>query len=447
MKRIGFIIGVFAAWIFIAQYGRTAGRTIEIYPGTNVFSAAAQSLIAGDTLIVHQGTYNETVRMSIQVSGTAASPIVIMGASGETRPLITRPGTASIQNTFNIEGSAKYLTIKGLEVTGNGGDGVNMSGLLNHVTIEDMVIHEVDVGINFRNSMDNMVIRRNHIYHTGRDGGTGEGMYVGCNDATCIVHDSLIEQNWIHDNLAGTTQGDGIEVKVGSYANTVRDNVIYNMFYPGIFVYGTGANPRNIVEGNVIWNTLEGIYAVADAIVRNNIVLNAGTGLSLYSHGQVAQMKNVTAVNNTLYNNNEGVYLRWTAGATNMILANNAVYSPTTTALSLSSSVGTFVANFVTGSSDRSLDGVAFINGGSTSTAFVNAATKNFWPKVGSPLIGAASATYAPPLDFNSYARVTPFDVGAYETNGMASNPGWVISESFKTLSQPKKRGGQITSP
>ena len=217
---------------------------VEIHPGTNVFKPAAESLKPGDTLIVHQGTYLETNRMSIQVQGTASAPIIIKGADAEARPVITRPGSASLQNTINIEGSARYLTIKGLEIIGNGGDGVNMSGALSFVTLEDLVIHDVDVGINFRNSMDHMTIRRNHIYNTGRNGGTGEGMYVGCNNATCIVRDSVIENNWIHDNLPGTTQGDGIEMKVGSHSNVIRDNVIYNMSYPGILVYGTGSKPR-----------------------------------------------------------------------------------------------------------------------------------------------------------------------------------------------------------
>jgi len=95
--------------------------------------------------------------------------------------------------------------------------------------------------------MNNIVARHNEIYLTGRLNGTGEGMYVGCNNATCIVSDSLIENNWIHDVLPGTTQGDGIEVKVGSHSNVIRDNVIYNRTYPCIFVYGTlGNSPTTI---------------------------------------------------------------------------------------------------------------------------------------------------------------------------------------------------------
>jgi hypothetical protein len=288
--------------------------------------------------------------------------------------------------------------------------------------------------------MNNITVRRNHIRRTGIGGGTGEGMYVGCNDATCIVRDSLIENNWIHDALPGTTQGDGIEVKVGSHSNVIRDNVIYNMPYPGIFVYGTGSNPPNLVEGNVIWNCLEGIYAVADAIVRNNIVIGSGTGLSLYSHVQVAQMKNIVAVNNTLYDNNSGVYMRWGGSVSNMRLANNAIYSPGKTAVNAGSAISAgaaLAANYIQGSSSVAVDNARFFDGGSASTAFVDAANRDFWPRAGSVLLDRGSATEAPPLDFNRTARSAPIDVGAYEVLGLASNPGWRLAEGFKGGNAP----------
>lgn len=179
--------------------------------------------------------------------------------------------------------------------------------------------------------MNNIVARRNEIYRTGARNGTGEGMYVGCNNATCPVSDSLLENNWIHDVLRRTTQGDGIEVKVGSHSNIIRNNVIYNRPYPGIFVYGTLANRANLVKGNVIWNCLEGIYAVSDAIVRNNIILNGASDLLLYPQAQVPLLKNVTAVNNTLYGNATGVRVCW--GGVNMVLANNAIYPPGASAI------------------------------------------------------------------------------------------------------------------
>jgi hypothetical protein len=433
--RISLLILVGAALSILCLATKAEAAILEIYPGTNVFKPAAESLKPGDTLIVHPGTYWETNRISIQGQGTVSAPIIIKKADGEARPIITRPTSAGLQNTINIEGSARYLTIQGLEIVGNGGDGVNMSGTLSFVTLEDLVIHDVDVGINFRNSMDHITVRRNHIYNTGRNGGTGEGMYVGCNNATCIVRDSVIENNWIHDNLPGTTQGDGIEVKVGSHSNVIRDNVIYNMSYPGILVYGTGVNPANVIEGNVVWNCLEGISALADAIVRNNIVISSGCGLCIYSHAQVSQRKNITAVHNTVYNNDSGLYYRW-SGA-NLVLANNAIYSPGKTAIdtngTIISSGGAVAANFVEGTMrGDSIGGTRFYNGGTSGTAFVNSSTKDFWPRTGSPLIGAANASHAASLDFNGATRGSPYDVGAYETNGQAQNSGWAITPGFK---------------
>jgi len=55
------------------------------------------------------------------------------------------------------------------------------------VTIEDSEIYATaDVGIsaNAGGTYDGLVIRRNHIHHTS---GSGEGMYLGCNDDACRV--------------------------------------------------------------------------------------------------------------------------------------------------------------------------------------------------------------------------------------------------------------------
>jgi Right handed beta helix region len=421
---------------------QAAGRVLDLRPGGS-FETMVENLMAGDTLIVHAGTYADSGRISISARGTAAAPIVIRGAMGEARPVITRPITAALQNTINIEGAA-YLTIKGLEIVGNGGDGVNLNSFPTFITLEDLRIHDVDVGINFRSSMNNIVARRNEIYRTGARNGTGEGMYVGCNNATCLVSDSLIENNWIHDVLPGTTQGDGIEIKVGSHSNIIRDNVIYNRPYPCIFVYGTLANRANLVEGNMVWNCLEGIYAVSDAIIRNNIILDSTLGLSLYPHAQVPVLKNITAVNNTLYGNRTGVQIRW--GGTNMVLANNAIYSPGATAINGGSGISASAIvrnNYIEGTSTAPIDNARFFNGGSSITAFTNAATRNFWPTANSILLGKSDPALAPVIDFNASTRVAPHDVGAYQRNGLASNPGWAITTGFKAPLPPGGGAGE----
>src|ERR1700687_3111595 len=81
--------------------------------------------------------------------------------------------------------------------------------------------------------------------------------------------------------------------------------------YPGIFVYGGGPG-TNIVEGNVIWNAGEGIQVVSDAVVRNNIIFNCeATGITAAPHGAMPAVRNVTIVNNTIFNAPVGVRMRW----------------------------------------------------------------------------------------------------------------------------------------
>ena len=142
-----------------------------------------------------------------------------------------------------------------------------------------------------------------------------------------------------------------------------------------------------------MWNCLEGIYAVSDAIIRNNIILDSTSGLSLYSHVQVPVMKNITAINNTLYGNRTGVRVRW--GGTNMTLANNAIYSPAARAIDAGAGISASAIvrnNYIEGTSAAAIDNVRFFNGGSSPKVFTNAATRNFWPTANSILLGKADA-------------------------------------------------------
>jgi hypothetical protein len=383
------------------------GAVTEIFPGDS-FEAAVESLSPGDTLIVHAGTYAESGRISIGVLGTESQPVVIKGAAGEARPLITRPAGSTPQNTINVEG-ASYLTLQRLEITGNG-DGINMSGGPHHITLEDNEIHDIDVGINFRSSMDSILVRRNHIYNTN---GTAEGMYIGCNNGACAVSNSIIERNWIHDTRG--SQGDGIEIKYGSWGNIIRDNVIHDANFPCILAYGvTDANidRPNIIEGNVVWNCGQSIDVIADAVVRNNIVI--GT-LETQSHAQVPIMRNVTIVNNTVIGS---MPLRgWGSDSSTLTVANNAIY-------------GGAITNQPGGAAYSSnLQYSAGTNG-----IFVDPDNQDFWPAPGSPLIGSADNTHTPITDFNGTVRQAPTDVGAHETDGMASNPGWPIQAGFKAV-------------
>ena len=418
--------------------------TFEIHAATvdsdEEFERLANSLKPGDELILHGGLYVQSDRRAVTAQGTATEPIIIRAATGE-HPVLTRPAD-DIDRHNNIEFvDCCHLVVHGLKFKG-GSSGVRfIRG--HHVTFERCEIWETGNNALTMNSGDcgNFVIRGNHIHHTGLSTSRpteGEGMYIGCHNGSCITTDTLVEGNYIH-HLRGTSIGgnDGIEIKFGSYGNVVRDNVIHDTNisrqYPGIFVYGGGPKV-NTVEGNAIWHAGEGIQVVSDAIVRNNIIIDCSvTGITAAPHAAVSEMRNVRIVNNTIANAPRGVLIRWSE-AENMIFSNNAVYCPEQTAIDASGiSDVTACANYVEGRvQGTAIDRIRFIEGGAMAEVFVGPVKKNFWPRPDSVVIGRASGSFTPEMDFNHVTRDAPSDVGAYESDGKAENPGWQVRPGFK---------------
>jgi len=424
----------------------TCGATFEIYPATvdseEQYESIANSLKPGDELVLHGGVYSQSSRRAITANGTLTQPIAIRAAEGE-RPLLTRPAD-NIDRHNNIEFiDCSYLIIRGICFKG-GSSGVRfIRG--HHITFEECEIFETGNNALTMNSgdCDSFVIRRNHIHHTGlsSSGPTeGEGMYIGVHNGSRITTNTLVEGNYIH-HLRGTSNGgnDGIEIKFGSYGNTVRDNVIHDTNigrqYPGIFVYG-GGKGINIVEGNVIWNAGEGIQVVSDAVVRNNIILDCSvTGITAAPHAAVPHLRNVKIVNNTIVNHPLGVRIRWQK-ASDLLFANNAIYCPKFRAIDASGiGNGTFSANYMEGRLiGVTIDDSRFCDGGSIYTALAEPDRRNYWPKPGSVLVANADATFTPEQDFNHTTRKAPFDIGAYESEGHTGNPGWQVQMGFKSI-------------
>lgn len=417
-------------------FSSAQAATIDLFPGES-FESAVESLGPGDLLIVHEGTYSDSGRISITVHGTPQAPVVIKGADGEDMPVITRPASAAVQNTINIEG-ASNLQLTRLEIIGNGGDGINMNSAPSFITLDNLEIHDVDVGINFRSSMHHITVRRNHIHHTGALNGTGEGMYVGCNDATCSVSESLIENNWVHDTT-NSTQGDGIEVKLGSHSNVVRDNVIHDTGYPCILVYGTTGNPVNIVEGNVMWNCGDsGMQAAADAVIRNNIILvDSATGFNSQSH-QGAVPSNLQFVHNTVVGGNPCLRLSGWGGRPGLVFANNAVYCDADNFV-IGDLTGVTVAGNVVTPATSALPASGFRVGQTAAADLSDPSARNVYPRQASRLIDAAATPHATIADFNNTMRSATPEAGAYEWTG-AQNPGWSVAAGFKNapvIAQP----------
>jgi MYXO-CTERM domain-containing protein len=413
--------------------------------------AAIAALQPGDELVLGGGTYSIAQLFEIGVSGTADQPIVIRAADGET-PIITRPDAN--QNVVNVVGS--YVVLRGLEITG-GSRGVRLQTGASFVTIEDCRIHDTAANAIAANdtgsSYAGIVIRHNEISHTG---GNGEGMYLGCNDDGCQFHEGLIEQNWVHDTNGPTVdQGDGIEIKEGSWGNVVRDNVIHDTGYPCIITYSTvGNGPANVIERNFMYACGDhGIQSAADAIIRNNIILGAASdGIRNQPH-QAGSPANLMILHNTILKP-AGDAIRSDGIVGSVLIANNAVYAQSgaairvagdLTAVNVAGNVGQgSVIGVSTGWSATGTLGEDFV-----AAMYSGAPPNDVFPKTGSHLVGTADNAFLAMDDFNGTSRDGALDAGAYKYDA-AGNPGWVLASGFKdavpTTSTTTGAGGGATT-
>lgn len=369
------------------------------------------SLAPGDEIVLEAGIYSDSRRLEISQRGTKEKPITIRAAAG-AKVILQRPD--SKQNSVNLAG-CQHLIIRDLEITGGSAAvriGKKGAHLAKFITLENLHIHHIGgvaVTANYPGEIyESLTFRRNHIHHTG---GHGEAFYLGSNSKPdgstngCIFN-SIIENNYIHDLKGGTvSQGDGIELKDGSYGNIVRDNVIHDTNYPGIIVYDTDGKAPNIIERNVIWNTGDhGIQAAADAIIRNNIIFDTkGEGIYCRNH-QSAVVGSLTIVHNTILSSSSIRIIAPERFSGKVIIANNALSAK-----------------------PRVQDDPAITQSSNV------IGIKEAFPAPGSPVIRAADPDHLTKVDFNKSPRKNSRDAGAYRY-AVSGNAGWSISKEFKVV-------------
>jgi len=266
---------------------------------------SGSGLKPGDELVLGPGVYSDRRLLKVSHRGKRGKPVTVRGERGA---VIRRPDAR--QNTINLAG-AQYLVLRDLEITG-GAAGIRIHAdggtPAAYVMLQNLHIHHIGgVAVTCNhdgNVYRGMVFRQNHIHHTG---GHGEAFYLGCNNrpdgsSPGYITGALIEGNYIHDlNGSGVSQGDGIELKDGSFGNIVRHNVIHDTKYPGITAYGTDGKQPNVIENNLIWNTMDsGIQIAAEARITHNIIARAGgNGIRSMPH-QSAVPKDLIIANNAV---------------------------------------------------------------------------------------------------------------------------------------------------
>lgn len=375
---------------------------------------AVSALQAGDMLVVGGGTWSIPSKFSPVFDGTAQAPVWIVAAEGET-PIITRPDAS--QNTINPEGS--YGVMRGLEVTG-GSIGVRV-GAASNLWIDQCEIHHTPEAALVINSADtdHLYITRNHIHHISLGtNGTGEGMYLGANNSQYVMSESIIALNHVHDT--GGSQGDGIELKQGSWGNWIVENDVHDTKFPCVIAYGTDGNPVNVIERNrLVGSDAQTLQVQGEAVVRNNLIIDGDTGFQ--SHDHQGQTRDLVFVHNTILNAGKGAHLGNWGGRAGMVFANNVVYSESAQSVTFGAgSAGVaWAGNVLRGStSGAPAGGVVAGNGLSDFVdAAWNGSAQDVTPAPGSPILGAGAAGHAVDEDLSGEQRTGALESGCIDAD------------------------------
>jgi len=375
-----------------------------------------EGLQPGQKLLIGEGTYTVNPKITLNVTGTAQAPVWIEPKPGE-QVHITRDDQN--QNTINIgEGfPTRYLALRNIEITW--GDTVIRMYDCENVWIDGCHIHHFGGGGITANAedTDSIYITRNEIHDSGNIN-EGEGMYLGANGGARIMTNSIIALNHVYNT--GGKQGDGIELKQGSYGNWIVENLVHDNNYPSILVYGTdGMQPYNVIERNVCYNSGDNVMQVqGEAIVRNNLLVNGGH--AFFSNDHQGTSKNLTVVHNTMVNTGPAANLSDWNNRPGMVFANNVCYSKNSTGLRFNGSSGTTVTGNVVvgGVSGAPSSGYVMGDGLSDFQGLEWSATAlDATPSAGSAISAEGDQAWWLPEDLLGVERVLPVDPGCRDAD------------------------------
>lgn len=333
---------------YISPTGNDSNPGTELLPWKSLAMAGSE-VMAGDTIILRGGIYNE--RLVIKNSGNeSAGPIIFKNYPGELPILDGSTMTLPSGDSYGlVEGyNISYVTVEGLELRNAKTTlddttpmGVYFAGRGSHITIKKLVIHEIEnnhingnahgilIAGNQAVSMSQITIEENRLYN----------LILGWSESVSLngnVENFLVTKNTIYNNNNIAIDAIGYEetcplsvcipemdrARNGVISQNIiydissKDNPVYEGESSAVGIYVDGGKDI-VIEKNMIRTSDFGIelssekengnYYADNIIVRNNIVTgNSNGGLALGGYTPTRKgCRNCSIVNNTFYHNNK----------------------------------------------------------------------------------------------------------------------------------------------
>ncbi|MBK9176909.1 MAG: right-handed parallel beta-helix repeat-containing protein [Flavobacteriales bacterium] len=281
----------------VATTGNNANNGLSLASAWATLQYAANTAVAGDSVLVHPGNYQGFAAMSH--SGTANAPIVFQAAGPGVS--ITSPCSYNNLDGINVE-NVSWVVIEGFMVNDMPRTGIRtalsdhvtirynschsnykwgiLTGFAEHATIEHNACSasEDEHGIYVSNSADDPIIRFNHCF-----GNNANGIHMN-GDASLggdgVISNAQVYGNVIHGN--GAAGGSGINCD-GVVNSVFYNNLLYGNHASGISLYqidGGAPSTGNRVYNNTIVNASDARWCVnitegcTGNQVINNILIN-----------------------------------------------------------------------------------------------------------------------------------------------------------------------------
>jgi parallel beta-helix repeat protein len=325
-----------------------------IAPGLGI-QTAIDAAIAGDTIDVGAGIYNEALNISkgITLQGAGYAGTIIDGTGLDAKPLVKITNSSgdvvfdgfTVQNGASSDGThfqmtvsngnpGNTVTISNNHIIGSGDDTNDDYGLYSSSGLSDLVFTANTVencayhGLFLERYKGATDISANHF--TGMAGSVPVGFMTYENPGDADGSQDITEKQWVHDNIIDANGGHGIIVLApyGMYYNHYKGGSFTNIEISNNIIYNVGDSYGKAIQFEIDSDG-GGIY---DAVISGNTLSSQtpGTGTSRGIR-ILAGAVNTQIIGNTITGFNQGVYQSYSwgqpgaVGPTGTVLRNNDI--------------------------------------------------------------------------------------------------------------------------